>query len=193
MKRVILLAAFIFSTTFSFSQQEIEVNIEASTLKWKGSKIYESHEGTISIKSGYLVIDERKLTGGQFLIDMTTIKNTDIESDDSRKSLEDHLKNEDFFNVEEYEESYLKIINAESLEDNMYKIEADLEIKGITNRVNFTAEVKIRQNAFLAIANIKIDRTKWDIVYKSGSFFSDLGNRFIFDEIEFEVYLLSDK
>ena len=53
------------------------------------------------------------------------------------------------------------------------------------------ANVEIKGSNYSATANIKIDRTKWDIIYKSGNFFKDLGDKIILDEIEFDVSLLS--
>jgi hypothetical protein len=35
-----------------------------------------------------------------------------------------------------------------------------------------------------------IDRTKYDITYKSGNFFSDLGDKAIYDEFELKVKLV---
>ena len=51
--------------------------------------------------------------------------------------------------------------------------------------------VNIQKIVFFAKATIKIDRTKWDIVYNSGNFFKDLGDKLILDEIEFDISLLS--
>lgn len=75
----------------------------------------------------------------------------------------------------------------------MYKVAADLTIKEITNRITFSTHLTAKQNSFLATANIKIDRTKWDIKYGSGSFFENLGDRMILDDIEFDIFLLSVK
>lgn len=187
---------FAYLLTFSinaFSIDNIKVNTKASTVKWLGSKITESHSGTINIKSGNLLINNGKLSGGNFVIDMTSIVNTDIESERGRKSIESHLKNEDFFDVDKYKTSSLKITKVNLLEDNHYKLEADLTIKGITHSISFLADIKIKGNAFLATANIKIDRTKWGVTYKSGNVFKDLGDKAILDEIEFDIFLLSEK
>ena len=69
------------------------------------------------------------------------------------------------------------ITSAEQRPDNIYKITADLTIKGITNKIVFAANVTVKRNNFLATANIIIDRTKWDVVYKSGNIFKDLGDK----------------
>ena len=55
------------------------------------------------------------------------------------------------------------------------------------------AEVDINGANFVASAELNIDRTKWDIKYKSGSIFKDLGDKAILDEIKFEIFLVSDK
>ena len=50
---------------------------------WTGSKLTSSHQGEINLKSGALEIKDGKLVGGKFIIDMTSIKNTDIEDEES--------------------------------------------------------------------------------------------------------------
>ena len=193
MKKIVLSPVFIFISFFAFAQTTIEVNTEASNVKWKGSKIYKSHEGTIDIQSGHLIVDGSRLQGGEFVIDMRTIVNTDIESERGRSNLEAHLANEDFFDVDNHATSHLIIKKVDWIEETAYKLVGELIIKGISNQITFNADVKIKKSAFLAMANIKIDRTRWDIKYKSNSVFSELGEKAILDEIEFDVFLLSVK
>ena len=99
----------------------------------------------------------------------------------------------DFFNINEYKTASLIITTVKLIEESSYELQADLTIKGITHEIKFNADVEIKETAFLAIAKIKIDRTKWDIKYNSGSFFDGLGDYLILDEIEFDVFLLSEK
>ena len=48
--------------SFSSTHQEhVSVNTQVSTVKWIGSKMTESHNGDIKIKSGKLVLDHGKL------------------------------------------------------------------------------------------------------------------------------------
>jgi len=196
MKRTFLTIALAIITTFSFSAKphidNVRVNAENSTIKWIGSKVASSHEGNVSIQKGMLMIDHGTLVGGQFSIDMTSISNTDMEGR-KKERLEWHLKNADFFDVEQFPLAIITITNAAKGEGNSYDIAADLTIKGITHPVTFPAKVEINGKNFLAKANIKIDRTKWDIQYCSGSFFKDLGDKLILDEIEFDISLVSVK
>ena len=62
-----------------------------------------------------LMIDHGTLVGGQFSIDMNSINNTDIESEEYSAKLEGHLKDEDFFNVEEGEGTADEIIESKGL------------------------------------------------------------------------------
>ena len=197
MKRTFLTIALAIITTFSFATKphidNVRVNAKNSTIKWIGSKVASSHEGTVNIQKGMLMIDHGTLVGGQFSIDMTSISNTDIESEEYRAKLDGHLKSKDFFNVEQFPLSTITITKAVKGDDNSYKIVADLTIKGITHPVTFPAKVTINGLNFSATAKIKIDRTKWDITFNSGNFFENLGDHLIKDEIEFDVYLLSVK
>ena len=196
MKNIVILFLILsvsFSNVLLAHQIDVMVNHKNSTITWTGSKPGEDHSGTINIKSGKLILDHGKLVGGEFVIDMTSIKNTDIESEKKRGWIEEHLKNEDFFDVENFPTSKLVITSAEQRPDNIYKITADLTIKGITNKIVFAANVTVKRNNFLATANIIIDRTKWDVVYNSGNIFKDLGDKIIHDEINFDIFLLSEK
>jgi polyisoprenoid-binding protein YceI len=192
-KNILFSLVLSFFTIVSFSQEIVEVNTDASRLIWVGSKLTSSHQGEINLKSGELEIKDGKLVGGKFIIDMTSIKNTDIEDEESRNKLEKHLKDKDFFGVEKHPESQLKITKVVSVNKEDYKIIADLTIKEITHSIAFSANVRIDNDAFLATSIIKFDRTKWDIKYNSKSFFEDLGDYMILDEIELKLFLLSEK
>lgn len=196
MKNIVLALISSLLTVSLFASEphiiQVPVNVESSTIKWIGSKISENHEGNVNIVKGALSIDHGKLVGGFFTIDMNSIKTTDM-SDKYNKKLDNHLKNEDFFNVKEFPFATITILKAEKKEGNMYRVSANLTIKGITNKIGFYTDIRIKGSNYQATANIKIDRTKWDIKYKSGSFFKDLGDKIILDQIEFDVFLLSAK
>ena len=171
----------------------LKIDTNQSTIYWKGSKISEYHDGNVDLKWGYLIIDHGTLVGGEFVIDMSTIQNTDIESERKRNYLTEHLKNEDFFYVTKYPEAKLIITNAKRKgSTSTHTITADLTIKDTTHSIVFDSDVTIKDSRYTANAKITIDRTKWDVVYNSGNFFKDLvADRVIKDEIEFEVQLIS--
>ena len=197
MKRIFLTIALAIITTLGFSVNadidNVMVNAEKSTIKWVGSKVASSHEGNVNIQKGMLMIDHGTLVGGEFSIDMNSISCSDIESERKNKYLVDHLKAEDFFDVDQFPLAIITITNAVKGDGNRYTILADLTIKGLKHPVEFEANVDVSGATFLATAKIKIDRTKWGVKYKSGNFFKDLGDNIILDEIEFDVHLESNK
>ena len=194
MKKIFLSAILSVITLFAMATEphvdHVRVNTENSTVKWKGSKISSSHEGTVNILKGNLNIDHGTLVAGQFSIDMQSLATTDM-SEEYNKKLDGHLKNEDFFNVSKFPTASVTITNAVKGKGNSYKVVADLTIKGITHPITFAADVNINGKNFLATAKIKIDRTKWDIKYNSGNYFKDLGDKLIL--VEFDIFLLSVK
>ncbi len=176
------LVAFI---TFSATAQTTKkINVEKSKLHWVGKKVTGQHEGTINLKDGAIVLKGKKLVGGNFTVDMTSINTTDLEGDWKAK-LDGHLKSEDFFGVEKFTTSTLVFKKIADKGNNVYTVYADLTIKGITQQVSFDMTVK----GNTATAKLIIDRTKFDIKYGSGSFFENLGDKTIYDEFELDVTL----
>jgi len=175
-------AAFVAFVTFSFTTIEIdkkEIKTDKSKLVWKGYKVTGSHEGTINIESGSLIFDGDKLTGGEFVIDMTSLVSTDLTGEYKGK-LEGHLKSDDFFGVQNHPTSSLVFTEVSASGKNAYDVTGDLTIKGKTNKVNF----KISIYGSKATASLKVDRAKYDVKYGSTSFFDDLKDKAIYDEFD---------
>lgn len=173
---------FVAFMTFSFTtveEEKKEIKVENSKVVWKGYKVTGSHEGTIAIKSGHLNFNEDKLTGGAFVIDMSTITNTDLEGEYKGK-LEGHLKSDDFFGVEKYPTASLIFTKVKSTGKNSYKVIGDLTIKGISETVSFELSVYGSK----ANASLKVDRSKFDVRYGSTSFFDGLKDKAIYDEFD---------
>ncbi|SFU62901.1 Polyisoprenoid-binding protein YceI [Pustulibacterium marinum] len=182
-KRLATLAMALVVSVTAFAQTKT-VKAEESTVTWKGYKVTGSHEGTVDLKSGTLKFDGDKLTGGQFTVDMTTIGSTDLEGEYKGK-LDGHLKSEDFFGVEKYPNATLKITKVKATGKNSYKVTGDLTIKSTTEPITFDMSVYGSK----ATATLKIDRSKYDVRYGSGSFFDGLGDKTIYDEFDLVVDL----
>ena len=163
-----------------------DIDISKSTVKWVGKKVTGSHEGNISIKEGHIHFDDNAFTGGNIVIDMSTIECTDLDGD-SKQNIENHLSSDDFFGVKKYPTANLEVISAEKVKysKNKYRVKGILEIKNIKNDVEF--EVVIDNS--LAKVELVIDRTKYDIKYGSGSFFDNLGDKMIYDDFNLSVSL----
>ena len=186
LKQVVLLILTIgcFFTLQSFTFEKEDVKIKDSALTWLGSKVTGSHEGTIELKSGYLTLDNNDLVGGEFVIDMTTIVCTDL-SGEGKASIENHLKSDDFFGVEKYPTASLIILDVKKNSSGLFRVSANISIKGVTQQIVFDAEIKERK----AKAKLVIDRTEFGIIYKSGNFFKELADKAIYDEFKMSIEL----
>ncbi|MCC5814376.1 MAG: YceI family protein [Leptospira sp.] len=136
-----------------------------SIIRWKGSKVTGSHNGTVNIKSGNLSAKGGKITSGNFVIDMPTIVNEDLEGEWKAK-LEGHLKDTDFFEVGKFPEGKFEIASVTPSE-NGYDVRGNLTLKGISKGIEFPATIKFDgDKPVSAKATVRINRQLWDIVYK---------------------------
>ncbi|MDT0555988.1 YceI family protein [Patiriisocius hiemis] len=170
----------VFATTTPIKKK---INIKESSIEWKGKKVLGSHTGTIQLKEGYLEMDGNKLTGGMFVVDMTSINVTDLEGD-SKGKLEGHLKSDDFFGTASHPTATLLIKKATKTKSG-FEVTADITIKDTTEEITFI--LKMKDNT--ATTSLKIDRTKFGVRYGSGSFFDNLGDNTISDNFELDVTL----
>ncbi len=186
-KSILILAVAFGAASFTNTIMNKKIDIKSSSIAWTGKKVVGSHNGTIKLKSGFLEMDNNKLTGGEFVVDMTSINVGDL-SGDSKGKLEGHLKSEDFFGVEKYPTAKLVITKATKntgANEEGYSVDGNLTIKDITNPVKFN--MVIIDDTASSI--LKVDRTKFDVRYGSGSFFDNLGDKAIDDIFELDVTL----
>lgn len=182
--KTIAIALFVAAASISVNAQTKKIDVKASTIKWVGKKVTGEHSGTVNFKEGAVVFKGKKLVGGSFTVDMTSLTSTDLTGEYQGK-LNGHLKADDFFGTDKFPTSKLvfKTIGAKSAD--VYTVTADLTIKGITKPITF--DITVSGNT--ATTAFKVDRTKYDIKYGSGSFFEGLGDKTISDEFELTVAL----
>jgi polyisoprenoid-binding protein YceI len=176
---------FLFSCSFIFGQQKVDVS--ASSIKWTGSQISgKSHFGSLKFKTGNITIKDNVVESGVFVVDMTSLSVDDLEGR-GKKSLEGHLNSDDFFSVKSFPTSSLRIDSGTKTGPNSYDVLGTLTIKGISQEVNFSLNLGENNSAG---AKLTFDRSKFNVRYGSGSFFENLGDRLILDDIDLEVSLL---
>ena len=174
--------------------QSYGVDIASSKVEWMGKKIAYSHNGTVQLESGTLAVADGNLVGGEFVIDMNTIQDVDIEDPGKKAGLEAHLKGtaeekaDDFFNVTKYPTAKFVITKAVPT-DNKYMISGNLTIRDITRQITFPADVEVSDNGVNAKAVFSIDRSKWGVKFGSGSFFENLGDKMIMDDMGISLNL----
>lgn len=153
-----------------------------SNIEWVGRKVTGSHNGTIAVKDGELILTYGKLSGGRFIIDTASIKILDVTDPATNAQFAGHLASDDFFSTQKYSEATLEII---SVAGN--HVAGDLTIKGITHPVGFDVVINVNGDLLTATGKLIIDRTKYGIKFRSGNFFKDLGDTLIYNEFELNV------
>ncbi|MFQ3341708.1 MAG: polyisoprenoid-binding protein YceI [Flavobacteriaceae bacterium] len=186
MKKKLFTLLFVATTSLSAWSQyaEMKINPSESSIDWIAKKITGQHEGNINLISGSIQMGENTISGGSFDVDMTSIIVNDLKGEYKAK-LEGHLKSNDFFEVENFPTASLVITSATKKMKNHHEVTAELTIRGITNPITFEMHIE-NDNA---MAKLAIDRTKYDIRYRSNSFFDNLGDIAIYNEFELDIKL----
>lgn len=184
----ILLAATILVLAFNPIKEDVyKVDAANSSIGWSAKKVGGGHTGTVKITEGSLVYNGKSLQKGVFLMDMSS-----ITSDNARVTT--HLKSPDFFSAEKNPISKFEITKVSAAGKERVNISGNLTIKGITHPLTFPATVKQGKDVVVAAASgIRVDRTKYDIKFRSKTFFGDIGDKAIDDEFELSINLTAKK
>ena len=151
-----------------------------------------THFGSLLAQSGNLKIDKDGRVAGSITIDMQSILVEDLKGR-SKEVLENHLKSDDFFGADNFPTATLEFKSSNRYnDDGSHIFNGNLTIKGITNKVEFSAKL-IKQTPLLhATGKLVFDRSKYNVRFRSGSFFDDLGDKLILDDIEVNINLIAE-
>jgi polyisoprenoid-binding protein YceI len=114
---------------------------------------------------------------------MNSITNTDLTDAGYNTKLVNHLKSDDFFGVAKHPDAIIEIVKSTPFVNNEATVEARLTIKNITHPITF----KARKDGKAYLADLVVDRSKYDVRYGSGSFFDNLGDNMIYDDFDLSV------
>ncbi|KFF21028.1 YceI family protein [Chryseobacterium sp. JM1] len=183
MKKIFLLAVVASGLAFGQSKKVV-----ASDVHWWGYKVAKSeassHDGTVKVKSGDMIMKGNDLVGGSFVLDMTSINATDLSGEYQQK-LNGHLKNGDFFEVEKFPTASFKITTVKKNSDKIYNslVTGNLTVKGKTSAITFPAKISYSKGVVSLVSEkFSFDRQKFDVAYKS-----TMQDVFVKDDIEMLV------
>ena len=167
---------------------------QKSTIEWKGFKPTGSHNGTIAISQGKVSVTDGAITSGKFVIDMASIAVTDIPvEEEGNAKLKGHLTSADFFDVETYPNATFEVTGIETVEGKTM-LSGNLTMKDATNNISIPVTTSTEGDTMILTSEaFTIDRSKWNVKYGSKSFFDNLGDSFINDDIELKVNLVATK
>jgi polyisoprenoid-binding protein YceI len=186
-------ASAIFTSHRPAANAKYFIDKKESVVTWKGSMLFASenaHIGYVYILKGELMMKEGQLVDGTVEVDMNTIADKDHGSENN---LVHHLKSSDFFDVKKFPISTFAITKVASANGGNIEVTGNLTIKDITHAVTFPVKIEHKDGTVTANGKVVIDRTKWDVRYKSGKFFDNLADEAISDDIEFDMKIVAKK
>ncbi len=202
MKKIMMAVAIISTVLFSCKGEKKEkvvvkeevkveeativnnVDLTTSVMTWKGTKPTGSHDGTVAFKSGGMVVEDNVLKSGEFVIDMNTIKNLDMEGSDGAGKIEKHLKAPDFFDVGVYPTSKFVITSVLEVEGRL-AVTGNLTIKDVTKSITIPATVSTTEGTTTFKSELfNIDRADFNVKYGSKRWIEGLKDKFIDDLVE---------
>ena len=170
------------------------VVVDESELLWIGKEISTKiHTGTLDLKGGTVQIDNNNNINGSVTISMSSINVTDLQGR-AKEMLEGHLRSSDFFDVELHPEATLTFESKSfNQAKNQISFEGQLTIKDISNSIVFDATLLEATPYLKAKGILSFDRSKFNVRFRSGSFFENLGDKLILDDIDINIKLVTKK
>jgi polyisoprenoid-binding protein YceI len=167
---------------------EYRFDRKTSMIHWTGRKIAGEHSGSIKIRSGAFTVTHGAIIGGEIVVEMGTIQSGDLKGED-KTNLEGHLRSDDFFGTKEHPTATFTLQKSKVDAGGGVEVSGMLTIKGesqpATALLYFAAGETV-----VATVKMIFDRTNFGIRYGSGSFFDDLGDRAINDEVTLKMLLV---
>jgi polyisoprenoid-binding protein YceI len=163
---LIVLVAFAgWAFTKKSTAVKMDVALTQSKIDWAATKKTGYHNGIIKLKSGDVQVENNKLVGGKFTIDVTSINATDMENP-KENGLVKHLNGADFLETEKYPEATFEITKVDYKNEKDVNITGNLTMKGLTLPLIFPATVNSAdEKRFFAYGHFNIDRTLWGVNY----------------------------
>lgn len=165
-----------------------------SEIHWTGRNNNGNHFGTIGVKSGQF--DATGNLAFSIVLDMTSIRNVDLDGDELQSVLEEHLASDDFFFTSLFPEATFTTSQVKMVEDGETTrpngmLQGNLALRGLNSEIAFPVHIRTLDKGVLIIqGNLDIDRTEWGIIYGSSRFFKHLGYHVVYDFISIDFRLV---
>lgn len=149
----VALAPLANATRFPFSQANAKVG-------FVGAKVTGKHEGGFNTFAGVVEVVDGDLTKSRVQVDLE-MASVFTDSD----KLSQHLRDADFFLVEQFPTSRFVSSSFKGLEGARYEVTGDLTLRGVTKTIAFPAEVTVGAEQVDVKAEFAINRKDFGIAY----------------------------
>lgn len=175
-------------------------DLAQSVVEWVGTKPTGKHHGTFKLKEGNITAENGAITGGKFVIDITSLKADDQDSAGNAK-LGGHLASPDFFDAAKFPDATFEIASVAAgtdttggkkviMKDATHTITGNLTLKGVTKSISFPAKVAVTDANVTTDADFNIDRTQWGLSYGADK---SLGDKIIHSEVNLKLHVVATK
>lgn len=173
------------------SASAYKVAPDKSQVRWTATKVTGAHNGTAPVKEGRFEMKDGLVTKGKIEIDLAKLKVLDLTDPKYNSDLTGHLKSDDFFSTDKHPIATFEVEKAVR-EGDKQVLEGKLTLKGKAEAVKIPVTVTPQGDREVKLAGkAKLDRTLWDIKYRSGKFFPNIGDKMIHDEFEVDFDLVA--
>jgi len=166
------------------------VDIDKTFVEWSGSKAGMSEKGSVPVRSCTFTIDGQAVTAGTLVVEMNGIQATS-QTGPAGRELARHLRSEDFFHVAEYPTAAFTVLSSRADGKGNLVLSGKLNIKGKSQEVEALMTFAAA-DPVVATVNLQFDRADFDVRFGSGSFFDNLGDDLIADEVQIRMALVED-
>ena len=173
------------------------IDVEKNRIEWTGRNLTSAHSGTIKLHAGQIEVRDGRPVRGEFTLDMESTENLDVPDSKMRQILIDHLKSDDFFDVQRFPtvefrlSKIMALLGARRGNPN-WEVTGELTLKSVTNQIVFPAIIGLTSDGLIvAEAHFDIDRTRWNVLYGSGKFYEKLGKHLVNDEVSLALKLVT--
>lgn len=180
------------------AQQRYSLDNKKSKISWKVETIGK-HHGYILFSSGRLdYLPNGNPAVGYFVMNMKSMRSSDRPTPKGREEIDNQLRSPDFFDVTRYPLATMEVTQLLPTSTPLvYRVNGNLTIKGIRNPIEFNASINKKGDIISVKANLKIDRTKWNIDHKPDpkpmDFFGTIKDKIMTDDIQITLDLTFHK
>ena len=166
------------------------MNPKTTIVQWKGKKLGMDETGTIPIRSCTMSIENGILASASVVIEMNGIKPTSQEGLAAR-NLAEHLRSDDFFDTANHPTAGFTFQSGQTDGRGGLNFDGKLNLKGISKSV--TGNLRFSSSdPVVATISMSFNRADFDVRYGSGTFFDNLGDDMISDEVELQIAMVED-
>lgn len=142
---------------------------DSSRIEWTGFDPNGAHKGFFDLKDGKIRIEDGRVVGGVFNIDIASMETQEPATAEIRGMMLDKLQGPDFFNILKFPSATFEILEVTPYTGNKFVgvnganalVHGQLTMLGKSLVISFPAKIELNDKRILVDAAFTLDRTDW--------------------------------